>query len=68
MYCVYKRPGLNEKDLKTFMLKFSEFFEEFKERGRSDWLFYVFFVVRRFFLVLMIVAGFHGILQLALGC
>ncbi|OMJ92401.1 hypothetical protein SteCoe_4848 [Stentor coeruleus] len=53
IYCLYKRSKLTEaSQIELFEKKFGTFFDDFKPTGISNWLTYVFFILRRTALVL----------------
>ena len=61
-----KRSKLHERvEIRQFCKKYGTFFEEFKETNISYWLFYVFYILRRLIVIIIINTNLDGSLQLA---
>ena len=56
-----------ENEIKIFLEKFGTFFEEFKDEGIKDWLFYYIYIFRRVAIQFSYLFISDGILQLSLS-
>ena len=64
---VKKRQALLDKEeIERFSKCYGTFFEEFKEEGLSNWLFYVLFIFRRIAMIFCISFVQNPILQLSI--
>jgi hypothetical protein len=54
----------SEHTIQNFISSYPTFFEDFKEEGLSNWLFYVLYITRRVLIVLLITFVTDGTLQL----
>ena len=66
-FLIIKRSKLQSEALEKFLKAFGTFFEEFKQDGKSCWLFYLIFVVRRFSLIILIMFVNNPIIQISLS-
>ena len=65
---IFNRNQLDDEDeIKEFSVKYSTFFEEFKQTGTSVWIFYLLYIIRRFIIVFAINFIQDGVLQLAIS-
>jgi hypothetical protein len=65
---LYKRTKITEEaQIKEFTTLYSSFFEEFKEIGLSQWLFYLLFILRRLALNLSYLFIASGVFQMSIS-
>ena len=62
---IYKKSKLNSEDQELFSKKFGTFFEEFRQEGSAHWLYYLLFIVRRFFITFLILFALDPLIQLS---